>query len=314
VTTGTFGPARQPVLLRRDFVANSNDSHWLSNPAEPLVGFPRIIGLERTERSLRTRLGIHMVQERLAEAERNAGKRFTPARLQALVFNNRNYGGELVRRDLVRLCEAHPTVTLGDGSTVRLPEACAALRGWDSHANLGSTGAHVFREFMLRRPSGWLSVPFDETDPVNTPRRLNRSNPAVLRALGRAVRTLTRHHIALNAPLGALQSEPRGTERIPIHGGHEDEGVFNMIIAPLQGPAGYPKVVHGSSFVMVSGFTTEGPRSRAVLTYSQSTNPQSPFSADQTRMYSRKQWVSLRYGNDAILADPGLRQYTVRSR
>jgi acyl-homoserine-lactone acylase len=118
----------------------------------------------------------------------------------------------------------------------------------------------------------------------------------------------------MNAPLRALQSEPRGTERIPIHGGHEDEGVFNMIIAPLQGSAGYPKVVHGSSFVMVTGFTPEGPRGRAVLTYSQSTDPQSPFYADQTRMYSTKQWVRLRYGNDAILADPGLRQYTVHSR
>jgi hypothetical protein len=31
-------------------------------------------------------------------------------------------------------------------------------------------------------------------------------------------------------------------------------------------------------------------------------------------MYSRKQWVNLRFGNDAILADPGLRQYTVHSR
>jgi acyl-homoserine-lactone acylase len=313
VTPGTFGPARQPVLFRRDFVTNSNDSHWLSNPAAPLVGFPRIIGLEGTERSLRTRLGIRMVQEQLAGDKRNGGSLFTPTRLKTLMFNNRNYGGELVLRDLVRLCEAHPTVTLRDGSTVRLPAACAALRSWDSHDNLRSTGAHLFREFMLGRPPGWLSVPFAESNPVNTPRVLDRTNPAVLRALGRAVRSLKQHHIPLNAPLGKLQSEPRGAERIPIHGGHENEGVFNMIIAPMRG-AGYPKVVHGSSFVMVTGFTESGPRSQAILTYSQSTNPRSPFFADQTRMYSRKQWVSLRFTNQEILADPRFRQYTVHSR
>jgi acyl-homoserine-lactone acylase len=314
VTPGLFGPSRQPVLFRRDFVSNSNDSHWLTNPAEPLVGFPRIVGDERTERSLRTRLGIRMIEERLTSAQGERVDLFTRARLQALVFNNRNYGGELVKRDLVRLCEAHPTVALRAGRVVRLTAVCAALRGWDRHANLESTGAHVFREFMLRRPVGWLAVPFDAADPVNTPRVLNRADPAVLRALGRAARVLRKHHIPLDAPLGALQSEPRGTERIPIHGGHEIEGVFNMIIAPLQGRAGYPKVVHGSSFVLVTGFSADGPRSRAVLTYSQSTDPSSPFFADQTWMYSNKQWVNLRFSERAILADPQLREYSVGSR
>ena len=32
-----------------DYVQNSNDSHWLTNPASPLTGFSPIIGLERTE-------------------------------------------------------------------------------------------------------------------------------------------------------------------------------------------------------------------------------------------------------------------------
>ncbi len=314
VTPGTFEPERQPKLFRQDFVSNSNDSHWLSNPAEPLVGFPRIIGAERTPRSLRTRLGIRMVQEQLAEAGRNRGSRFTRIRLQTLVFNNRNYGGELVRRDLVRLCQTRPTVTLRDGSIVRLRTACAALRGWDSHDNLDSTGTHVFREFMLRRPPRWLSVPFNPADPVNTPRLLNRTNPAVLRALGRAVRVLRQHHIPLKAPLGALQTEPRSTKRIPIHGGHEEEGVFNMIIAPLQGRTGYPKVVHGSSFVMVTGFTANGPRTRAILTYSQSTDPTSSHFGDQTGMYSMKQWVTMRFRDQASRTDPQLRQYTVYSR
>jgi acyl-homoserine-lactone acylase len=190
--------------------------------------------------------------------------------------------------------------------------ACPALRGWDRHDNLDSTGTHVFREFMFRRPADWLATPFDPADPVNTPRTLN-PNPAVLQALGEAVRLLRDNGIPFDAPLGALQSEPRGSERIPIHGGDEREGVFNMIIAPFQGPAGYPKVIHGSSFVMVTSFTTHGPDSRAILTYSQSTDPTSPYFADQTRMFSRKQWVRIRFTERDIIADPDLRRYTVVS-
>ena len=38
---GIFGPSRMPVLTRPDYVANSNESYWLANPAQPLTGFPR---------------------------------------------------------------------------------------------------------------------------------------------------------------------------------------------------------------------------------------------------------------------------------
>ncbi len=44
VVPGIFGPAEEPVLMSRDFVENSNDSYWMTNPAHPLTGFPRIIG------------------------------------------------------------------------------------------------------------------------------------------------------------------------------------------------------------------------------------------------------------------------------
>ena len=55
---GIFGPSKMPSLIRADYVTNSNDSYWLSNPKQPLEGFARIIGDERTERSLRTRIGL----------------------------------------------------------------------------------------------------------------------------------------------------------------------------------------------------------------------------------------------------------------
>jgi len=146
---GILGPSRLPVRVRTDYVTNSNDSYWLANPEAPLTGFPRIVGSEGTPRSLRTRLGIVQVQQRLAGTDGLRGKGFTPARLWEVLFSNRVYGGELVRDDLVRLCEANPLATTTGGATVDLTAACAALRGWDLRADVGSRGTHLFREFAL---------------------------------------------------------------------------------------------------------------------------------------------------------------------
>ncbi|MEX0834879.1 MAG: penicillin acylase family protein, partial [Nitriliruptor sp.] len=43
VVPGIFGPDNLPWLTRDDYVHNGNDSHWLSNPEQPLTGFDRII-------------------------------------------------------------------------------------------------------------------------------------------------------------------------------------------------------------------------------------------------------------------------------
>jgi uncharacterized repeat protein (TIGR01451 family) len=45
---------------------------------------------------------------------------------------------------------------------------------------------------------------------------------------------------------------------------------------------------------------------RTILTYSQSTNPDSPYFADQTRMFSNKEWVNEAYCESEIAADPNL--------
>ena len=62
--TRFFPPNKLPFLERSDYVTNSNDSYWLSNPKHPLHGFARIIGDERTPRSLRTRSGLTMTEKR----------------------------------------------------------------------------------------------------------------------------------------------------------------------------------------------------------------------------------------------------------
>ncbi|MER7457523.1 acylase [Micromonospora sp. NPDC126480] len=308
---GILGPANLPLLIRKDYVTNSNDSYWLANPARPLEGYPRIIGNERTERSLRTRLGLHQVRQRLAGTDGLPGKRFTTGRLWDVTFGNRAYGGELVRDDLVKLCEAQPSATASDGTTVDLTAACAALRGWDLKVDLGSRGAHLFTEFVL---AGGLRFAdqFDPAAPLTTPNRLAVDDPRVRTALADAVRKLA--GIPLDARLGDVQTEPRGAERVPIHGGRHEAGVFNMIIGVFEPGVGYPKIRHGSSFVMAVELGRHGPSGRQILTYSQSANPNSPWYADQTRLYSGKGWDTIKFTQKQLRADPNLVTYRVGER
>jgi acyl-homoserine-lactone acylase len=291
---GLMGASKQPFLERRDYVANSNDSYWLTNPEQPLEGFPRIIGSERTQRSLRTRLGLIMLRQRLAGEDGKQGDKFTANQIRRLVFQDRHYAGELWREQLVAYCNAHPTM-VGSAGPVDVSGACAALAGWDEKVNLDSRGAILFARFMDKFGSGAgrFSTPFDLSAPVTTPAGLDTADPDLEPSLADAVTDLQAAGIPLDAAYGDFHTATRGAERIPIHGGEGGQGVFNAISDVWNPAAGYDDVRAGSSFVMVTSFdpATKCPRDRSILTYSLSANPNSEHFADQTRMFSQKQWV-----------------------
>ena len=288
---GLMGASQQPYLERRDYVANGNDSYWLTNPEQPLEGFARIIGSEGTQRSLRTRLGLKMIEGRLAGTDGMNGDLFTRNQVRRLVFQNRHYAGELWRDALVDYCEAHPTM-VGSSGPVDVSAACPALAGWDLRVDLDSAGALLFVRFMDKFGSGAANFaqPFDLADPVNTPFGLNTAG--VDAALADAVSDLRAANIALDAPYGDHHFELRGSERIPIHGGEGGQGVFNAISDVWEDGVGYGDVTSGSSFVMVTSFEGGCPKDRSILTYSLSENPESEFYADQTRMFSEKKWIN----------------------
>ena len=120
--------------------------------------------------------------------------------------------------------------------------------------------------------------------------------------------------IALDVPLGELQAEPRGDERIPIHGCSELEGCFNIITAERDAQGRYDPFT-GASFVMAAAFNERGRvRGRALLSYSQSENPRSKHYADQTRLYSQKQWVRMRFTEKEIRNDRNFLRTVVTGR
>jgi hypothetical protein len=112
VVPGTYGPANQPELTRTDYVANSNNGPYLTNPAAPITGLPGVYNTG-TRLGQRAQLGLRMIEQRRDGTDGLGTPGFTLPTLQATMFGDRNYSAELGRADVVAMCRAHPELTAG---------------------------------------------------------------------------------------------------------------------------------------------------------------------------------------------------------
>ena len=285
---------RMPVAVRRDWVQNSNDSFWMSNPDIDWPELSLLIGRTNYEQSLRTRAGLHEIQQRIAATDDIAphGK-VGLAEVQKMLFRNRNHAAYLVLDDFLPVCEKAHTEESRAG--------CAVLAAWDRRNNLESRGAHLFREWW--RAAGEIEDvwrrPFDPADPANTPAGLNTEKPIVrtelLQALENAVATVRAAGFEFDAPLGEVQSYTTNSGEVGLHGGPEFEGVLNKLESfgsdTLE--AGGYRINFGSSYIQTVTFDDRGPVAEAILTYGQASQPDSRYSFDQLPSYSGKQWLRL---------------------
>ena len=297
---GIFGPANLPATVRRDWVMNANDSYWLPNPEQRLEGFARIIGCEKCQRTLRTRMVSRYVMDRLRSG------RVSPARLRGFQHENRVMGAEVMGagNDLVDVCEA------AGGA-----DACDVLAAWDRHSDVTSRGNHIFEEFVKRLPTlpltgteTYWEVPFDERDPINTPRDLDEKNPQVVQAMKDAIASLRSKGIAMDATWGSLQvAGDDGAPPIALGGGSgDDAGNANALASrePVQNGSRYKPVTYGSSHIEAISFLDGGGvDARTILTYGQSENPRSPWSKDQTELFGTKQWVRFPFTDTQVRRD-----------
>ena len=177
--------------------------------------------------------------------------------------------------------------------------------------------------------NNFWTTPFDPNKPLTTPSGLDVSNPAILKSLADAVLNLKAHKIPLDASYGQVQHATRNGVKIPIPGC--DTGCFNAIYSN-SGAMGalvakaiysnlnatgtvvadpYGEVYLGSSLVMTTELTSHGPVSQGILTYSQATDPTSPWYANMTRLYSAGRWVSLPYTSAQLARAHGTRTVTL---
>jgi acyl-homoserine-lactone acylase len=311
---GLLHPSRMPRAYRQDYVQNSNDNYWMTNPAVNLYSFyvPAVVGIVPQQQGNRTRLGVSQAMAQLA-----TGK-FTLPVLQQMALSNRSYAADTFLPDMLTLCAAQT-----DAAVVAL---CDVLKNWDRKFELASQGAHLFKEFFTRAAAipGVYAVPFDFTNPLTTPRGFAIGNPtvatALIGALQAGAKVITDAGLAVNAPLGMVQFATQtaltgGQVIIPIHGGDSAGGgdlvgVYNKITSSIVPGVGYI-VSTGTSYIQTVQFTDDGVNAQAFLSYSQSSNPASPHFADQTARFSAKQWIALPFTEAAITSDPAYRTTTI---
>lgn len=298
---GLIPVERMPVAVRRDWVQNSNDSFWLSNPAIEWPAYSPLVGPINVAQRLRTQSGIATIRDRLTGSDGFASDaRLGLAEVQSMVFANRNQAAELVLDDLLHACRGADLETVRNG--------CNVLSEWDRSDNSDARGAQLFREWWrsARRIENIWRIGFDPGNADNTPRGLNTADASIstelLAALDRAVTNLQESGIALDALLGELQSPAVPGDFPDLHGGPEFEGILNKIEAENDdalGPDGY-RIVFGSSYIQTVTFDDDGPVAEGMLTYGQSGNPASPYYYDQLSLYSTKTWPRLPFAPEEV--------------
>jgi acyl-homoserine-lactone acylase len=326
--TNIFGPSNRAVIRGGGTAGNANNSYWLSDPNNPLTGFPVIMGFlgpENGQQFLRTRITHQMVAERLAATDGlSETPKFDLQTMKALMYSDRVYGAEVALDDTLDICDsfaAAPPEDVTEEQLVILEQACTVLAQWDRKASLDSRGTQVFYEYwralsnsfvspsivggIISDQSLWL-VDFDPADPINTPRGIDQSLPANIDIVGRALITagerLTENGVAFDAPWGEVQTFERNGVAIPFHGGLDAAGTFSTIKGGLQ-EGGYTRPNGGNSYIQVVTWDeSECPIADTILTHSQSSDPASPHYGDQSLEYSAKRWVRFPFCEEDIVA------------
>ncbi|HEX4340486.1 MAG TPA: acylase [Polyangiaceae bacterium] len=338
VAPGIVSYDASPRQQRKDYVFNANDSYWLTNASAPLTGYSLMFGDERTERSTRTRMNLLMLTEQKDDGVSGADGKFSFDELSGVEFGDRESLIEVLLDQVLARCDGVTTVTVPagtsmagapSGGSVDITGACATLGKWDRRFKLDSVGAVLWREFIVAlAPDARFADAFDPDDPIATPKTLaakpDSGDDPVLVALATAVTTLNGAGIAITTSLGDAQHTKKGDDTIPIHGGLDPEGAFNVVdftsatgvlLPTLQrdttlSDSGLTKdgylVNFGSSFMMVLEYTPDGPHAQAVLSYSQSSDPASSHYADQTELFSQSKYRPVVFTEDDIMADPKL--------
>ncbi|WP_426505302.1 penicillin acylase family protein [Dactylosporangium sp. McL0621] len=316
--------ARQPQLTRRDYVLNSNDSHWVPNANQFLTGFTPLQGPEGTPLTVRTRQNFKLV---------NSQAKFDLAGLGTTILSGDSYTASQVAAYAVTACQARGhTPVVVDGTAVDVSAGCAVLAAWDKLFELSSRGAVLWRETVgavvaadpgaLNEAGPLFGVPFNPADPTRTPRGAPASPDGLLAGLARGMQRMRAVGLALNVPMSQVQYTIKNGQKIPVPGSTENVGIANMAqyqpapgssLEPFMDPGtfvpgsdltnkGYV-VNYGTSFLLTLAYTSSGPSAKCILTFGESGDHTSPHYTDQTQLYSQKRLRDCSYSTTAINAD-----------
>ena len=299
VQAGALPLSAMPGLLRKDYVANMNDSHWLSNSKQPLEGFPLLLGGERTELSLRTRHGHHIAHVTSQAKAGSAAKLL--AVLKQRTLNSAPYSATLFRQSLLQqACGQQPKADIA--------QACRVLKNWSGKAETGDRGALLWEAFwqtLTAKPENLVfNVPFDASHPLTTPR--DPQAPQAAQLLAEAAGELKKRGIPLDAPLASYRHVLLANGKQGVFGGCHEFGYFAIACQPdsaqLDGSA------TANSYLQLVTFNGQGPQAHTLLAHG---NDEAAIRGGSgsiaVQRYLRKQWLNFPFSEADIARDPSLR-------
>ncbi|WP_308437448.1 penicillin acylase family protein [Streptomyces lacrimifluminis] len=275
-----------------------------------------MFGPVRTAASPRTRGAVADVAALAAKGG------LTVADLQRQQFANRSTSGALAAADAARACAALPggTATGSNGTPVDVSQACGVLASWDRTMNSDSRGGAALRPVLAavarrRAVRAALEGAVLGGGPGRHPQHAQHGRAGLHQGPRRRGDGAARggHPVerpARRPPVPRTEgSAPAGRQRDRVPGRLEQDraGVDKA-------NGGYRDNAFGSSHIQAVGWDgSRCPVARTLLTYSQSSNADSPHFADQTRLFSAEKWVKARFCEKDILSSPALRVIRVHS-
>ena len=312
---GTLPWQALPSFFRSDYVVNTNDSYWLTNAFQPIEGYPRTLGGEREELSMRCRHAHQLAARILPLAPIPVS---SLSRIMSLrVLDATSYTAALFRSSLLDgVCDSksvrvgHDVLT-GKAFTppreVDLSRACAILRQWHGTADVDDKGAilwdAVWNRVLGIPHSSRYRIPFSTLDPLGTPRALDLDNPEFKQAFGAAVLSLSDAGLPLDLPMGSRLTLGTTGARLPLFGGCGDSGYLTVACDESGNYDTGSRTFFGNSYLQLVHFDRNGPRAFTLLSHGQEDHAVSRNSTDPGRLrYLQRRWLDFPFSEADIAA------------
>jgi acyl-homoserine-lactone acylase len=270
------------------YVQNCNDAPWYSDARGSLkrAGFPDYmsedgIGL-RGQRSLQ-----------LLELK----NKISLDDVKAHIFDDHLLLADRVKMDLIALVRDEKA------DNADLAQAAEILVKWDNQASINSTGATLFELWWDDYSKGnkkAFKLTWQKDNPLTTPAGIGDRQRAI-ESFAKIVKSMKEQYGTIEVPWGEIHRVRRGTLDIPGSGAIGKFGAFHTIGYRLD-KDGKKIANFGDTYVLAVEFS-DLPTAFSIMTYSQSSNPQSKHYADQTALFGQARMKPVWFGEKDIQAN-----------
>lgn len=323
---GAMPPERMPALFSEKYVANMNDSYWLTQPAAPIEGLDLILGGEGKPLSLRSQAG-HQLADALLRKKITSAQALS-RELRNEVLNAQSHSATRFKDSLLAGACRTENVTVGRDTltgdvfdpvrTMKLTHACQVLTQWSGGGNADDQGSLLWDAWWrrLRRipPAEFYLKSFSPLEPLVTPAEPNVKDSRIAEALGAAMISLQADGLGLTAPRGSALAVKSGGQTLGLYGGCSLEGYF-MVVCDDENGYAMSDESHGNSYLQVVSFGDDGVEAFTLMAHGQHEQAlDNGPGSEVVRRYANKQWLRMPFTEEEIAGDASVRRTALRFR